>query len=157
MTLNNQSNRLAEAGRYREALQAIEEAVLIGRRRAELGEPAVGGDLARSLTNLGSRLGDLGRQGEARTAVAEATQIYGALPPEEARRVWTDHAMSLINFAVLLGDEGRHDDALSVVDASFAVLDQYGDERSRAAFEIQEWSRRIRSWLEGPAARAPGQ
>ncbi|MFF9333879.1 SAV_2336 N-terminal domain-related protein [Streptomyces albogriseolus] len=157
MTLNNQSNRLAEAGRYREALQAIEEAVLIGRRRAELGEPAVGGDLARSLTNLGSRLGDLGRQGEARTAVAEATQIYDALPPEEARRVWTDHAMSLINFAVLLGDEGRHDDALSVVDASFAVLGQYGGEQSRAAFEIQEWSRRIRSWLEGLASRAPGQ
>lgn len=129
--------------------------VLIGRRRSEPGGPGAGGDLARSLTNLGSRLGDLGRQGEARTAVAEATQIYGALPPEEARRVWTDHAMSLINFAVLLGDEGRHDDALSVVDASFAVLDQYGGERSRAVFEIQEWSRRIRSWLEGLAARHP--
>ena len=157
MTLNNLSNRLAEAGRHREAIQAIEEAVLIGRRRSELGSPAVGGDLARSLTNLGSRLGDLGRQGEARTAVAEATQIYGALTPEEARRVWTDHAKCLINFAVLLGDEGRHDDALRVVDASFAVLDQYGGERSRAAFEIQEWSRRIKSWLEGLAARAPGQ
>ncbi|MET7367661.1 SAV_2336 N-terminal domain-related protein [Streptomyces sp. NPDC005566] len=157
MTLNNLSNRLAEAGRHSEALQAIEEAVLIGRRKAELGAPAAGGDLARSLTNLGSRLGDLGRQGEARTAVAEAAQIYDALTPEEARRVWTDHAMSLINFAVLLGDEGRPDEALRVVDASFAVLDQYGGERSRAAFEIQEWSRRVRSWLEGLAAWAPSQ
>ncbi|MFD0013628.1 SAV_2336 N-terminal domain-related protein [[Kitasatospora] papulosa] len=157
MTLNNLSNRLAEAGRHSEALQAIEEAVLIGRRKAELGAPAAGGDLARSLTNLGSRLGDLGRQGEARTAVAEAAQIYDALTPEEARRVWTDHAMSLINFAVLLGDEGRPDEALRVVDASFAVLDQYGGERSRAAFEIQEWSQRVRSWLEGLAAWAPSQ
>ncbi|WP_413810838.1 SAV_2336 N-terminal domain-related protein [Streptomyces sp. OE57] len=157
MTLNNLSNRLAAAGRHSEALQAIEEAVLIGRRRAELDTSAVGDDLARSLTNLGSRLGDLRRWGEARRAVAEAVQIYGALPSEEARRVWMDHAMSLNNLAVLLADAGDHDDALRLVNASFAVLDQNGGEGSRAALEIQERSRRIRSWLEDLAARARGQ
>ncbi|MEV8626920.1 tetratricopeptide repeat-containing protein kinase family protein [Streptomyces sp. NPDC051079] len=157
MTLNNLSNRLAETGRHREAVGVIEEAVSIGRRRMELGAPGAGCDLARSLTNLGSRLGDLGRRPEARAAVAEAVQIHGALPAEDARRVWTDHAVSLNNFAVLLGGEGRHDDALSLVDASFALLDQYGREQSRAASEIHEQSRRVRSWLEALAGQVSGQ
>ncbi|MFF0261403.1 hypothetical protein ACFYR2_21575 [Streptomyces microflavus] len=64
--------------------------------------------------------------------------------------------MSLIDFAVLLGDQGRHHDALRVVDLSFAVLDQYGGERSRAALGIQEWSRRVSGWLE-VTGRALGQ
>ena len=61
MSLNNLSNRLAEAGRReQEALTAINDAVTIRRRLAAANPAAYEPDLASSLNNLSIRLAEAG-------------------------------------------------------------------------------------------------
>jgi hypothetical protein len=67
-SLSNLSVDLAEAGRRKEGLAAIEEAVTMRRRLAAGNAAAYEPDLARSLSNLSVRLAEAGRRDEAERA-----------------------------------------------------------------------------------------
>ena len=111
MALNNQSLRLADLGRPKEALTAIEEAVTTYRALAEARPDAFLPDLAMALNNQSSRLADLGRPKEALTAIGEAVTTYRALadnrPDVFARR----YANSLKTRDAILSALGREADA----------------------------------------------
>ena len=87
MSLNNQSDRLADLGRREEALAAIEEAVTIRRELAAARPDAFLPDLAMSLNNQSSRLSELGRREDALAAIEEAVTIRRELAARPARRV----------------------------------------------------------------------
>ena len=78
MSLNNQSNRLAELGRREDALAAIEEAVALYRELAAI-LPVFWESLARSLTSFGIRLTEKKDLDAALSADREAVAIYEAL------------------------------------------------------------------------------
>ena len=87
VSLNNQSNRLADLGRREEALAAIEEAVTIRRQLAQARPDAFLPDLAMSLNNQSSRLAGLGRREEALAAIEEAVTIRRQLAAGPPGRV----------------------------------------------------------------------
>ena len=84
MSLNNQSNALANLGRLEEALDAITEAVTIRRALATARPEAFGPDLASSLYNQSNTLADLGRYKEALAAATEALDVFPRLNAQRA-------------------------------------------------------------------------
>jgi tetratricopeptide (TPR) repeat protein len=114
-SLNNQAVRLADLGRFVEALDSITEAVQHYRALAEQHPDAHLPDLAASLNNQAADLGDLGRTEEALDSITEAVQHYRALAEQHPDAHLPDLAMSLNNQAVRLGDLRRFADALNAV------------------------------------------
>src|SRR5664280_383052 len=79
MSLNNQSNRLADLGRREDALTAVAEAVGHYRALAAARPDAFLPNLAAALNNQSNRLANLGRREDALTVITEAVQIRRAL------------------------------------------------------------------------------
>jgi tetratricopeptide (TPR) repeat protein len=125
--LNNLSNRLAEVGRYDDALYAIEQATAIwhyldaGARQLAASDPDVSPDyfldrLAGSLNNLSASLANVGRQDDALAAIEEAVRHYRRLAPMAPDPFLRDLVMALNNYSNRLSDVGRSMDALYAIE-----------------------------------------
>jgi tetratricopeptide (TPR) repeat protein len=93
--LSNLGIRLAELGRYKEALTATEESVGL-RRPLARDNPAYQPDLADGLNNLGNRLAELGRRQEALAAAEEAVVLWRMLARNNPGRYQEIYSRKLI-------------------------------------------------------------
>jgi tetratricopeptide (TPR) repeat protein len=109
-------NRLAEAGRNAEALDAAREAVAIRRRLAEANPAAFLPDLAASLHEFARRLSAGGETDEAVRILREVIPLRRALleqmAPGDARFFEPELALSLNNLATCLADVVRRENPL---------------------------------------------
>ncbi|HEY7949453.1 MAG TPA: tetratricopeptide repeat protein [Solirubrobacterales bacterium] len=112
--LNSLSNRLANAGRYVEALEASEESVGLWRPLAEANPDAYIPNLAIALSNLSSCLADAGRHNEALEVIEESVEAYRPLanPATHAPSL----ARALGNLSVHLARAGRQAEALEAIE-----------------------------------------
>ena len=106
MSLNNQSNALAELGRREDALAAITEAVALYREVAAARPDAFRPDLAASLNNQCNRLAELGRRGDALAAITEAVAIYREVAAARPDAFRPDLALSLTQPVHRVGGPG---------------------------------------------------
>jgi tetratricopeptide (TPR) repeat protein len=105
MSLNNQSNRLAELGRREDALAAIEEAVALYRELAAI-LPVFWESLAGSLTSFGIWLTEKKDFDAALSADREAVAIYAALLSLDPERYRDPLEGAVRNLAIHLRDLG---------------------------------------------------
>ncbi|MER5972834.1 tetratricopeptide repeat protein [Streptomyces sp. NPDC002055] len=115
MAINDLSVRLREAGRWEEALAAVQEAVGHYRTLTQANPDTYLPNLATSVNNLSSLLGEVGRRDEALAAIQEAIRISRALAEADSDAYLPDLAMSLSNLSLRLGEAGRRDEALAAV------------------------------------------
>jgi tetratricopeptide (TPR) repeat protein len=104
---------LGRVGRYREALEAGEEAIALYRPLAA-DNPAHQPDLADALVNLGAGLDQVGRSAEALAARTEAVQVYrdlAAADPGLYRDVYQQRLRALRQE---LDQKGMHDKAMTL-------------------------------------------
>ncbi|HVX20993.1 MAG TPA: tetratricopeptide repeat protein [Acidimicrobiales bacterium] len=120
-SLNNLSNRLAEAGRREEGLAAVEEAVAVRRRLAEANPAAYEPGLARSLNNLSVHLAEAGRREEGLAAVEEAVKMHRRLAGANPAAYEPDLASSLNNLSVRLAEAGQWEDGLAAIEEAVEV------------------------------------
>ena len=107
-SLNNQSNVLAEAGRPREGLAAIEEAVRYWQELAEAdSEHVLLPYLATSLNNQSGLLAEVGRPRDGIAPIEAAVKHYRALADADPQRFLPDLATSLNNQSNRLAQAGR--------------------------------------------------
>ncbi|MFE9257307.1 tetratricopeptide repeat protein [Streptomyces sp. NPDC006879] len=118
--LNTLSIRLGDLGRQREALAAVEEAVVIWRALADARPDPHLVDLAGALNNMSVDLGDLGRRQEARAAIEEAVSLYRSLALTDPARL-PALAAALSNLSVTLGGQHLLQEALSAVEESVRI------------------------------------
>jgi tetratricopeptide (TPR) repeat protein len=116
------SIRLADVGRYEDALAAIQKAVDIDRELADTQPDAFRPGLASSLNNFSNRLADVGRREEALNAIREGVEIYRNLADQESKDFTPELAASLTNLSNRFTDVGWHDEALK---ASREAVDIY--------------------------------
>jgi len=83
VSVNNLANRLAEAGRWAEALATAQEAVDLCRELVALNRDAYLPNLAGSVNNLANRLAEAGRRADGLTAAQQAVDLYSELAAEE--------------------------------------------------------------------------
>ncbi|MFJ8006230.1 tetratricopeptide repeat protein, partial [Streptomyces fagopyri] len=115
MTLNNQSNRLAELGRREEALTAITRAVEIHEALAEQMPDAFLPDLASSLNNQSVHLAGMGRREEALTAITRAVETYQSLAKQRPDAFLPNLVKSLSNQSNRFAELGRREEALTAI------------------------------------------
>ncbi|MCX5339017.1 tetratricopeptide repeat-containing S1 family peptidase [Streptomyces atratus] len=111
--LNNLSNRLAELGRWDEALAASTRAVEIRERLAAARPEVFLPDFAVSLNNLSADLAELGRREEALAASMRAVEIREELAAARPEVFLPDFAVSLNNLSADLAELGRREEALA--------------------------------------------
>ncbi|WP_433357928.1 tetratricopeptide repeat protein [Micromonospora saelicesensis] len=104
--------RLANAGRYADALAPISEAVAIRRRLADADPATHLPALARSLHNLGQVLSELGRPEEALAHSQEAGDTYRRLARSDPATYLSHLSRTLHNLGTVQGSLGRWDEAL---------------------------------------------
>ena len=126
--LNDLSNRLADAGRHAEALEAIEEAVELQRELVEVDRATNAPGLATILNNLSVRLGESGRRSEALAPIEESIAIYRELV-EEDPAFRPDLASSLSNLANRLSEAIRSHEAVESVEESVAIYRELIEEK----------------------------
>ena len=119
--------RLADAGRYDEALNAAEQAAMICRRLAEADPTMYLPELASSLNNLGVRLRDLGQRDEALAAIEEAVGVYWRLAAVRPKMFLPYLAKSLTNLGVSLSALGRRDDVLPSAEDAIRINRQLAE------------------------------
>ncbi|WP_439812036.1 ATP-binding protein [Streptomyces sp. P9-2] len=132
MSLNNQSNRLADLGRREEALTAITRAVDTYQTLAKQRPDAFLPDLAGSLNNQSSRLAALGRREEALTAITRAVEIRETLAQQRPDAFLPDLAMSLNNQSNRLADLGRREEALTAITRAVEIRETLAQQRPDA-------------------------
>ncbi|MEU8625859.1 tetratricopeptide repeat protein [Streptomyces sp. NPDC048669] len=120
-SLHYLSMRLGEAGRRKEALAAIEEAVRIRRGlvrlslRGSRNRNAYLQDLAQSLNNLSADLSMAGRENESRAASKKSNTIRKSLEKADPNAYLPDIAESLNNLSIRQRHVGQRDDRLYAV------------------------------------------
>jgi nucleotide-binding universal stress UspA family protein len=119
--LTSHSVQLADLGRPRDALTAIEEAVTAYRELNEAQPGAFRPDLAAALTSQSVRLADLGRREEALAAIEEAVAIRRDLAATQPEAFRPDLATSLNNLSTCLADLGRQEEALAAIEEAVAI------------------------------------
>ena len=120
--LTSHSVQLADLGRPRDALTAIEEAVTVYRGLNEAQPGAFRPDLAAALTSQSVRLADLGRREEALAAIEEAVAIRRDLAATQPEAFRPDLAASLNNLSICLADLGRQEEeALAAIEEAVAI------------------------------------
>jgi nucleotide-binding universal stress UspA family protein len=119
--LTSHSVQLADLGRPRDALTAIEEAVTAYRELNEAQPGAFRPDLAAALTSQSVRLADLGRREEALAAIEEAVAIRRDLATTQPGAFRPDLATSLNNLSICLADLGRREEALAAIEEAVAI------------------------------------
>ena len=129
---NDRSTRLADLGRREDALDAIQQAVVIFRELAGARPDAFRPDLAASLSNLSNRLADLGRREDALDAIQQAVVIYRDLARARPDAFRPDLAMSLNNLSIRLADLGRREEALKAIQQAVEIYRELARERPDA-------------------------
>ena len=117
--LDNLGAWLGRVGRYREALEATEEAIALYRPLAAEG-PAYQANLADALDNLGVRLGRVARYREALEATEEAIALYRPLAAEGPAHQ-ANLARALDNLGVDLDRVARYREALEATEEVIAL------------------------------------
>ncbi len=120
-SLNNFSNRLGDAGRHAEALEASEESVATYRPLVEADQAVHAPNLSSALNNLSNHLSDAGRHLEALEACEEAVEIRRPLAEAKPTAYAPNLAMALNNLSNRLADAGRHAEALEASEESVAT------------------------------------
>ncbi|MEV6871630.1 tetratricopeptide repeat protein [Amycolatopsis sp. NPDC051128] len=118
---------LWEVGRYREALDAIGEAVAIRRRLVDIEPEPYLPLLASSLSSLGACLRAARRYREALGGSNEAVAIYRRLADKEPERYRPPFATSLNNLGLNLDDVGRYWEALEASNEAVAIYRRLAD------------------------------
>ncbi|WP_328345480.1 tetratricopeptide repeat protein [Micromonospora sp. NBC_00421] len=113
--------RLANAGRYAEALAPIEEAVAIRRRLADADRTTHLPALARSLHNLGQVLSELGRREESLVHSQEAADTYRQLARTDPATHLSHLARTLHNLGMAQGGLGRQEEALGLAEEAVTI------------------------------------
>jgi tetratricopeptide (TPR) repeat protein len=126
------SVRQGALGRHDEALAAIEEAVEICRRLAEVRPDAFVPELARSLLNQSVCVGQLGREEEALAAVGEAVEIYRRLAEASPDAFLPELADSLTNQSAYLSQLVRGEEALTAVEEAVEIYRRLAEARPDA-------------------------
>ncbi|KAK0562221.1 hypothetical protein OC844_002813 [Tilletia horrida] len=132
--LFNYSNRLSEAGRHKDALEAIEESVKMYRSLYRARPAAVAADLARALVNYSNWLSEAGRHKDALEAIEDSIKMYRSLYGARPAAFQADLAGALFNYSIDLSDAGRHEDALEAIEESVKLYRSLHAARP-AAFE----------------------
>ncbi len=127
--LTSQSVQLADLGRPRDALTAIEEAVTAYRELNEAQPGAFRPDLAAALTSQSVRLADLGRREEALAAIEEAVAIRRDLATAQPDAFRPGLAASLNNLSSCLADLGRREEALAAIEEAVAIRREHRADR----------------------------
>ena len=110
--LGNLGTWLDEVGRYREALEAAQEAVTLFRALAADDPAAHQASLATALGNLGNQLDEVGRYREALEAAQEAVTLFRALAADDPAAHQASLATALANLGNQLNKVGRYREAL---------------------------------------------
>jgi hypothetical protein len=105
--LNTLATHLSGAGRPREALESVGEAVMLYRQLAQDSPDAYLPDLATSLNTLATHLSGAGRPREALESVGEAVTLYRQLAQDSPDAYLPDLATSLNTLATHFGEAGR--------------------------------------------------
>ncbi len=121
------ATRLADVGRPEDALQAIREAVEIGRALAIARPDASRSYLALTLNNLASGLVVVGQREEALEAISEAVEIYRALSEAEPHASRSYLATSLNNLSNALAGVGRREEALEAIHEAAEIYRNLAD------------------------------
>ncbi len=118
MSLNNQSIRLAQAGRPAEGLASIEEAVTHYRGLAEADPERFLPDLASALNNQSNLLAGAGRPAEGLASIEEAVTHYRGLAEADPERFLPNLASALNNQSNLLAGAGRPAEGLASIEGA---------------------------------------
>jgi Trypsin-like peptidase domain/Tetratricopeptide repeat len=121
ISLNNLSNRLAEAGRLVEALGAIERAVTIREKLSTIDPDAYLNDLATSLVNLAKCLADVGRRADALAASERSVTIRERLAEARPDDYLPDLAEALNSLSIHLADMGRRAEGLTAIERAVQI------------------------------------
>ncbi len=120
--LTQLGERLGNIGRFEDALQAAEEAVMLRRDLAQRGAvDSLNADLALGLDTLASRLNDVGRREEALAVAMEAASMLRSLAGAQPHVFGRGFASSLADLAVYLSNMGRVDEALGAAEEAVAL------------------------------------
>ncbi|AOR31088.1 hypothetical protein BFF78_08565 [Streptomyces fodineus] len=121
ISLTSLGSRLAEMGRWSEALTATEQAVEIYVRLAAGNPAAYEPGLATSLSNLGIRSSQVRRWGEALNATKQAVEIRRRLAAGNPAVYEPDLAASLTNLGGQLTEMGRGSEALNATEQAVEI------------------------------------
>jgi tetratricopeptide (TPR) repeat protein len=106
------SERLARAGRHRDAIAPAEEAVALLRTLAVSNPARYEREFAGTLGNLGTVLAEAGRHQDALVPTEEAASIYRRLATDDPTNYLHDLATALGNLGPMLSELGRKEEAL---------------------------------------------
>ena len=122
--------RLANAGRYREALRPAQEAAQIYRRLAQADpDPVHQSGLGTALGYLGAFLSHLGERDDALGPAQEAVGVHRRLVETYPGGYLLELAGSLVNLGALLPNAGRWNEALDVAREAVSVLRRLAEDR----------------------------
>jgi tetratricopeptide (TPR) repeat protein len=130
--LSKLSSRLSDLGRWGEALDASQAAVLILRELASARPEAFHPGLALSLNNLALVLSALGLREEALAAIQEAVLIRRDLASTRPEAFRPGLAISLNNLALLLSALGLREEALAAIQEAVLILRDLASTRPEA-------------------------
>jgi tetratricopeptide (TPR) repeat protein len=131
-SLANLSNRLAELGRWEEALAASVEAVAAHREMAAAHPDTFRPKLAMSLNDLSNRLAELGRVDDALAAIIEAVDLRRELAAAHPDAFRPKLAGSLNNLSLRLAGVGRWEEALAAIREAVAAYRELAATRPNA-------------------------
>ncbi|MFD4671784.1 tetratricopeptide repeat protein [Lentzea sp. NPDC058450] len=121
--LHKHGTRLSEAGRQRQAVEAVRVAVTIRERLAEIDSARYEPDLAMSLSNLALGLHDLGATGEALQFVERAVAVRRRLvEDDESQR--SGLSFSLANLSRILDTIGHRGEAKGALKTAIEIRNQ---------------------------------
>lgn len=119
--LHHLGYRMAEAGRWEEALEATEEATEI-QRLSSTADPHLDAQLAETLINLGNHLWGAGQRAESVAAAQRAAAILGKLTREDRPAHEHAFALSLTNLCLSLAETGREKEAPAIGQKAVVIL-----------------------------------
>ena len=131
-SLSNLGNRLAQVGRYDDALGCAKEAVWIRQRLVSRAPDAQAPGLAQALSNLGVRLAEVGRHTEALATEEVAIDVRRRLAAADPARFEADYATSSSNLGNHLAHLDRHEEALDYEEQAVAIRQRLAAENPAA-------------------------
>ncbi|MEU5217178.1 tetratricopeptide repeat protein [Streptomyces sp. NPDC020807] len=120
-TLHNLGLVRAWAGRRAQALEAVDEAVHLGRRLLVVAPDVVRPLLAEAADSLGSRLAVLGRHRDAVAPATESVALYRQLAHTDPLGYEGELARALNNLGIRLTDSDRHAESLAVTEQAVDI------------------------------------
>ncbi|MFD4344559.1 tetratricopeptide repeat protein [Streptomyces coelicoflavus] len=146
-SLSNLGIRLSEAGQWREALAAEQEAVDTWRRLASKNPFVYERELARSLSNLGIRFSEAGHWGNAFAAEQEAVETWRRLATENPAAYEPSLGRSLSNLGAWLSKVRRSQEALTVTEEAVGIYRRLATENPAHEPDLAAPLSNLSGWL----------